>query len=55
VHPLTFLFNDDPTRAAPWDWRQWVGFAIYGLVLLALTVIAWKLSGAAPKDGESRD
>jgi hypothetical protein len=55
VHPLTFLFNDDPTRAAPWDWRQWVGFAIYGLVLLAVIVIAWKLSGTSANEGERRD
>ena len=53
--PLPLLLFDDPTRAAPWDWRQWVGFAVYGLILVALTVLAWKLSGDGPEDSERRD
>lgn len=43
---------DDPTRSPPWEWQQWAGFAIYGVLILGLAYVAWRLAAPSASDGD---
>jgi hypothetical protein len=45
-----FLLEEgEPVREAPWELKQWVGFAIYAVLLAGLIVLAWRLARPDPR------
>ena len=41
---LRMLEEGDPVREAPWELKQWLGFLVYGALLIGLVVLAWRLA-----------
>jgi hypothetical protein len=41
---LWLLEEGEPVREAPWQLKQWIGFAVYALLLLGLVILAWRLA-----------
>ena len=46
---LAALEEGEPVREAPWALEQWLGFAVYAALLLALIVLAWRLARPDPE------
>jgi hypothetical protein len=46
---LRILEEGEPVREAPWQLKQWIGFAVYAVLLLGLIILAWRL--AKPEAG----
>jgi hypothetical protein len=43
------LEEGEPVRAAPWQLEQWLGFAVYAVLLVGLVVLAWRLARPDPE------
>jgi hypothetical protein len=41
---LCILEEGEPVREAPWQLKQWIGFAVYAVLLLGLIILAWRLA-----------
>ena len=46
---LRALEEGEPVRAPGWELKQWLGFAVYAVLLVGLIVLAWRLARPDPE------
>ena len=43
------LEEGEPVRSPGWELKQWLGFAVYAVLLIGLIVLAWRLARPDPE------
>jgi hypothetical protein len=46
---LCILEEGEPIRTPEWELKQWLGFAVYAVLLIGLIVLAWRLARPDPE------